>query len=125
MPLLFQSAGPATAMTPEAQRVAIAEACGWKRGIPLEDDSGEICQTVTWWIRPESYMSDTSREWSVLPDYLHDLNACHEMEKVLTQEQKERYGKLLAVQGWSWNIWHAPAPVRCDAFLKAIGRWLK
>lgn len=56
----------------EAQmRVAIAEACGW------EGLSGEWPFTTG---LPKYWQGAESRE--PLPDYLHDLNAMHEAEKV-------------------------------------------
>lgn len=56
-------------MNPEQQRIAIAEACGkWHYGWPHE------------------YMSQIDRLRHI-PDYLHDLNAMHEAEKVLTVDQ--------------------------------------
>ena len=87
-------------MTPEAQRIAIAEACGWKTG----------------YRDPEA--------WHPLPDYLNDLNAMHESEKVLTNEQLEVYCNILHKpnHGVYWAI-HATAAQRAEAFLRTIGKW--
>ena len=73
-----------------------------------------------------------------LPDYLNDLNACHEMEKVLTKEQHFTYIQavyrivvansafIAMVQGeetTGFYIMHATAAQRCEAFLKTLGLW--
>ena len=87
-------------MNPEQQRIAIAEACGWKIG----------------YRDPEA--------WHPLPDFLHDLNAMHEAEKVLTNEQLEVYCNILHKpnHGVYWAI-HATAAQRAEAFLRTIGKW--
>ncbi len=78
-------------MTPESQRIAIAEACGI-----------ELQQCV----RPRQYVTAdmamdagdrsmegslySEEEWEQIepPDYLNDLNAMHEAEKVLMEEDR-------------------------------------
>ena len=97
-------------MTPEQQQVAIAEACGWKTG----------------YRDPEA--------WHPLPDYLNDLNAMHDAEKVLTSKQKQTYAKSLsdamsdsAPTDSCHTVWadtiHATASQRAEAFLCTIGKW--
>ena len=85
-------------MTPEEQRVAIAEACGWKTG----------------YRDPEA--------WHPLPDYLNDLNAMHEAEKVLTTAQTTTMSQYLHRRlGMLWGF--ATASQRAEAFLYTIGKW--
>jgi hypothetical protein len=61
-------------MNPEAQRIAIAEACGMKW--TLSDDG--------WWDGPSGNEGISyERMLDRLPDYLNDLNAMHEVEKAL------------------------------------------
>ena len=87
-------------MTPEAQRIAIAEACGWKTG----------------YRDPEA--------WHPLPDYLNDLNAMHDAEKVLTSEQVTSYVYSLESMNERWSTpAFATASQRAEAFLRAIGKW--
>ena len=92
-------------MTPEHQRIAIAEACGWTtkhKGLWVE--------------RLQTY--------AALPNYLNDLNAMHELEGILTNEQIEVYCSFL--QKPQWGIWwgiHATASQRAEAFLRTIGKW--
>ena len=92
-------------MTPEHQRIAIAEACGWTtkhKGLWVE--------------RLQTY--------AALPDYLNDLNAMHDAEKVLTREQIEIYCEHLNPKNYGiwWGI-HATASQRAEAFLRTIGKW--
>ena len=109
-------------MKPEAQRIAIAEACGWSR---CEGSAGY-----------ETRYRGTPSETTVcvwLPDYLNDLNAMHEAEKVLTDEQDLEYSEALeqvvsARFGCSnaedmRRLRSATAAQRAEAFLRTIGKW--
>jgi hypothetical protein len=97
-------------MTPAAQRIAIAVACGWTDTQIIDGKYGQ----------------------TDVPDYLNDLNACHEMEKVLTLGQRVIYADNLciiwtgrddrAVPIWFW-ITEATASQRAEAFLRTIGKW--
>ena len=101
-------------MNPEQQRIAIAEACGWTdvRFIGRGDDT--ICVGKPK-VRPGGIN---------VPDYLNDLNALHDAEKVLTNEQLEVYCNILHKpnHGVYWAI-HATASQRAEAFLRTIGKW--
>jgi hypothetical protein len=120
-------------MTPEAQRIAIAEACGWKNA-----DHPDVMQFKQGWTMPEKWCMDPK---GVLqfnhdrPNYLNDLNAMHEAEKVLTDEIEndkfERYCKKLSElccpikcggSGCGFTI-TATAAQRAEAFLRTIGKW--
>lgn len=100
-------------MKPEEQRIAIAEACGWK---PYQFGSG--------WTQGASQMDIGPKP---LPDYLNDLNEMHEAEKVLTDNQKCNYTAYLQNMVKSFlgefNLVHATASQRAEAFLKTIGKW--
>jgi len=118
-------------MTPEAQRIAIAEACGWTwRLVPATKDGpdnpyGEFQHT--WWTNPKG------EEKGVPPDYLNDLNAMHEAEKILdTTNGGPTSGDCLRyvycrelyklVPEWM-QPFRATAAQRAEAFLRAIGKW--
>ena len=98
-------------MTPEQQRIAIAEACG----IVSKDKWGSLYKT------PRGILRDC-------PDYLNDLNAMHEAEKVLTPLEWFNYSALLTKivgpkdQEYYLNI-HATAAQRAEAFLRTIDKW--
>ena len=107
-------------MTPEAQRIAIAEACGWRC-------TASFKEVFFCWVRPDGM--DHQTEW--LPDYLNDLNAMHEAEKVLTGVQKSIYISRLGdgiirignVFVGGFDYLHATAAQRAEAFLRTLGKW--
>ena len=93
-------------MTPEQQRTAIAEACGWKT------EYRDAVSSVT-----------------ALPDYLNDLNAMHDAQNSLTSEQARCYDRELQKIGYrnrlagAFWLWHFPAKWKAEAFLRTIGKW--
>ena len=101
-------------MNQELQRIKIAEACGWT----------EISQRCMWGLPKGAY--DTGREDCLkhLPDYLNDLNAMHEAEKVLKGEQWVKYVRLIggATQEEKGRC-HATAAQRSEAFLRTLNLW--
>lgn len=119
-------------MSPEAQRIAIAEACGWT---DTHCVGGLPCG-----------IAPCEREHRVVPDYLNDLNAMAEAEKVLTIQQRSVFmGQLLRLAGFDRYmdfltekgeftadfvamcaaLCFATAAQRAEAFLRAIaiGKW--
>lgn len=95
-------------MDKDKQRIKIAEACGWD----LNHDSQK-------W----DYFQPNGKGWNgPLPDYLNDLNAMHEAEKVLTRRQESDYDTFLEgiVSGY---MWQATSEQRAEAFLDTLGLW--
>ncbi len=109
-------------MTPEEQRIAIAEACGWTATV--DDDQFWRATRADGSMTSDLWCSMSS-VWNVgIPDYLNDLNAMHEAEKVLTREQEKEYAyQLEAVCCPLEYGWHATATQRAEAFLRTIGKW--
>ena len=99
-------------MTPEAQRIAIAKACGWKM-ITTKD-----CGPYPHGVDPNGDRMHTA----ILPDYLADLNAMHEAEKVLTREQLTHYA-CVKLKGNISAVVHATAAQRAEAFLRTLNLW--
>lgn len=112
-------------MKPEEQRIAIAEACGWKwggaNGCYLKGD-------------------EIARRWELLPDYLNDLNDMHEAERILTPKQEVLYVERLSAQimttAYEGDIrylksdlcsteltYRATAAQRAKAFLQTLNLW--
>jgi hypothetical protein len=103
-------------MNPEQQRIAISEACGkWHSGWPHE------------------YMNQADRLRHI-PDYLNDLNAMNDAEKVLTKANWGGYAaELYRItdahnHGISPNhhwlaVAFSTATQRAEAFLRTIGKW--
>jgi hypothetical protein len=89
-------------MKPHRQRIAIAEACGFKCS-EYSDELGQLVAEFT-------------------PDYLNDLNAMHEAEKVLNNVQRERYRTELVYSHAGRDVF-ATAAQRAEAFLRTIGKW--
>ena len=96
-------------MSPEAQRIAIAEACG----------HGDYSTQMNGW---------HDNQIHGLPDYLNDLNAIHAAEKTLTHEQRIDHMEWLGMcsDDYGHKVWayvHATAEQRAEAFLRTIGKW--
>jgi hypothetical protein len=120
-------------MTPEETNSAIAEACGWTE-IEQELERFGIHDLPNGELRGINRNGDSD----IIPNYYHDLNACHEMEKIFSPSyviSGEIQGRL-----WAGYInWlriltkdrndlggltvHACAPQRCEAFLRTINKW--
>lgn len=100
-----------TYMKPELQRIKIAEACGWKNCF--------LDATKTPFGREPN-----SPYVRMLPDYLSDLNAMHEAEKVLDASQRNRYAAELG-RSYDGSFQHvtATASQRAEAFLRTLGKW--
>ncbi len=105
-------------MSSEEQRIKIAAACGWVRN---GDEGIYGC-----WDDPQGFTR------SDCPDYLNDLNAMHEAEKVLSTHHCRLYAdELHGLIMKSWNpvhsqmfcILHATAAQRAEALLKTLGLW--
>lgn len=63
-------------MKPEAQRIAIAEACGWKPVYDkLNGTYGWRSPLAKWWKKYFKHCSPAACDIAKLPDYLNDLNA--------------------------------------------------
>ena len=104
-------------MNPEKQRIAIAEACGWK---PDKRGLG--------WLSPHGYYSPE-------PDYLNDLNAMHEAVSIFDYDQADQFEDHLCdickrsndekenPAPWRFAVVNATATQRAEAFLRTIGKW--
>jgi hypothetical protein len=111
-------------MTAEAQRLAIAQACGWTD----IDVQGEYC------FGTEAAKSELdARQFMMeLPHYCSDLNAMHEAEKVIGSRWPTYCETLLAIVEPEprslevchyWNLLHATAAQRAEAFLRTLNLW--
>ena len=105
-------------MTPEQQRIAIAEACGFINA-RMWGESCIACMGIT----------SEGKYWGGLgvPDYLNDLNAMHEAEKTLSDNQLFVMSRQLQhitrsiVIGVA--VMTATAAQRAEAFLRTIDKW--
>ena len=111
-------------MTEEQQRIAIAEACGWKDIKHTDHEDVDIeSRSIIYWSGltgvPPEFIHYENR--IVVPDYLNNLNAMHEAEKALTADQWYEYDRLMPLR--DPQKMHATAAQRAEAFLRTIGKW--
>lgn len=101
------------------QRSAIAEACGWKH---YHEDL---------WV-PPNVIEFSELECEALPDYLNDLNAMHEAEKVIRKRTDTYFGELIKVRWRDAQPGRHPADLspagatakqRAEAFLRTLNLW--
>lgn len=116
-------------MSPDAQRIAIAESlgwthvcpnslCGYRNGRPLADHKPEPPQ----WPGRLGALK--------IPDYLNDLNEMHEAEKKIKDfSHYARWLKWISLgleqipPKEKWKVVHCTAAQRAQAYLRTIGRW--
>lgn len=101
-------------MSPEKQKVAIAEACGWTWVPPAPTLAPRLCH-------PDGSHYE-------VPEYPTDLNAIHKAELAFivgNEEIEFRYRTaLVKVLGNDWAlIPFASAAQKAEAMLRAIGKW--
>lgn len=97
-------------MSPEEQLIAIAEECGYTTVQPIGNH----------------FYAFKDGGGKRVPDYLNDLNACHEMEEMLIKRglTRDYYDELVAVTTVDrFYLVHATASQRAEAFLRTIGKW--
>ena len=86
---------------------------------------------VPFWYREGKFCQDSD-----LPDYLNDLNAMHEAEKVFELAELNKYPSKIGVGNYADKLanvvggvpgcyaqLHATAAQRSEAFLKTLGLW--
>ena len=105
-------------MNEQEQRIAIAGVMGWSgvRRFTEYDGSSFLVGTLG---AGDCNVSQT------VPDYLNDLNACHEFEKTLFSGGNKNvcpYIDELHKIKVTWLL-HATAAQRCEAFLKTLNLW--
>lgn len=122
-------------MTPKQQRIAIAEACGWKDVEFGVGPNSNLClgDKPSWAHgKVQSYLVDQR-----VPDYLNDLNAMHEAEKRITDWPKwvKMLAKIIAgvpeaTRAGGTKVFvdnsiliRATAAQRAEAFLRTLNLW--
>jgi hypothetical protein len=107
-------------MTPEKQRIAIAEACGYTHVRIVKSLDGP----------PDHCIGHHPAQPHSIPDYLNDLNAMHEVEKacIYTDDEIDSdligdYLTSLVIAADSGRSQSATAAQRAEAFLRTLGKW--
>ncbi len=104
-------------MTPESQRIAIAEACGWRnqgkaKGVPALNHR---------WAKPDGRIYS-----GALPSYLTDLNAMHEAIRSRSiDEQWAIFAELANLVDAELPAYMGTPAQYAEAFLKTLGLWNK
>lgn len=106
-------------MNPAAQRIAIAEACGWKHCEINHHSTGMFRKGAATGTSPDSERT------LHIPSYTTDLNAMHEAEKVLdaVTQRGDYWDYLFSLTGGEFEMCHATAAQRAEAFLRTLGKW--
>lgn len=111
-------------MKPEAQWIAIAEACGWRN--PNHEETQKLVDTWwskdrnVWWLPPDRA---TLVMVSSVPNYIGSLDAMHEAEMTLTEDQHAEFrGWLFQSRPYHLGV-SATAAQRAEAFLKCLNLW--
>jgi hypothetical protein len=118
-------------MSPKAQQAAIAKACSWREAFPANGEPHDLTKRGGI-LLPYYWVNEITKERRMeLPDYLNDLNACHEMEKTLLDNDTPsgRWGYIdqlvmitgaesLEVYREAFVLAHAAAIQRAEAFLR-------
>jgi len=123
-------------MSPEKQRIAIAEARGWNFNPPPYNKppfSAEFkSEALLCWIRP----GNLPHQLEYPPDYLNDRNAIHDAVASLKPEQRFTFirhlGRVLSRQHEDFNDSEfrfdflrviAKPEWLCEAYIRTIGKW--
>jgi hypothetical protein len=117
-------------MSDEQINIAIAEACGLD---VIQNPHGSKDRPEAWktgFFTPKAAKQrriswPSSTIVKVIPDYLNDLNAMHEAEKVLFPKHEAKWAMIISeVCGHSWRIiYTATAAQRAEAFLRTLNLW--
>ena len=108
-------------MTDEQINTAIAEACGWVDRGSFNYDRHYDRPDDHLFRRLKPNSEEYEYRWQHEFNYCNDLNAMHEAEKVLTQEQITDY--VIEVMQFSHEPMLSTARQRAEAFLRTLGKW--
>jgi len=98
-------------MTEEEKRIKLAEAGGWTKFYESWSGQKKACIPNDSQILP-------------LPDYFNDLNAVHELEKVLDEKQQDIMNNTLwDIMSGRKYLWHATATQRAEALGLTLNLW--
>lgn len=125
-------------MTPEKQRIAIAETCGWTNTKTVNNPDPTPYGRLPKGEHPTMHGKEVA--WDLpLPSYLSDLNAMHEAEnRIHNSKDAPAFARnlmkvvcgyttdedVISINGWMlYRIAHATAAQRAEAFLRTLNLW--
>ena len=108
-------------MSEQEINISIAEACGWTNVAHNTVFSGRKIGRGIFGNSP------SGGEYRLTPNYCNDLNAMHEVEEAMSDDQyhtgyKQTLASLVGLAG-SMRVTSAKACQRAEAFLRTIGKW--
>jgi len=112
-------------MTQQEKQIKITEACGWI-DIYLGSRKGNRTPVGnTLWGTKDAPSINYGREYVIVPDYFHDLNAMHEAIATLTDSQGVIFCCELNLMGifGEWDILKATPSQLAEAFGKTLSLW--
>lgn len=113
-------------MSPEKQRIAVAEAVGWtnvhrsqKLSVSLFDKL--VGRHPNGSVHVPNYLSDLNAMWKVEGTLGTSLKQTSYMENLLFTMNSDPAGD----GSWheQWDVCHATAAQRAEAFLRTVGKW--
>ena len=118
-------------MTTEEQRIAIAEVCGYSDFLEEKISTGAFGRAII--LRARHSPPDAPPEmhpYKSVPDYLNDLNAMHEVLKILLPpgKGKTRFVEILkelvgVLDDQEFFLIHSTASQQAEAFLRTLNLW--
>jgi hypothetical protein len=104
-------------MNDQEINIAIAELCGWTK--VFSDEWGPLRGLKS----GDKFYAGCA--FTTVPDYLNDLNAMHEAEKVLVGKNNWELCEYVHKLHTATNSWiaFATARQRAEAFLRTLGKW--
>lgn len=108
-------------LSDEEKRIKVAESCGWYEKEIRPENSGTVYNA--WFHKDKGHHCPTD----LLPDYLHDLNSCHEFEEQLVICPLKYKHMLNAIVerdkiDWICDSIFATAEQRCKAFVLTMSK---
>jgi len=103
-------------LKPKAVRVLVAELCGWTK--LKYDNHYTPAELFGWPYRKGHWRESHPIELEQVPDYLNDLNACHEFEMGLSDKEEREYAEHLSnIVPQTVYKSKADAAQRCEALV--------
>lgn len=110
-------------MSPERQRVVIAELCGFETDMLNTCHCGQIATGN----RCDNHSPVPMMSLGDLPDYLNDLNAMHEAERIFLTNQLgpayQNWLNRLNAEDMEFGVYHVTAAQRAEALLRTLNKW--
>jgi hypothetical protein len=105
-------------MTDQQINQRIAEACGWT---DIHDSGPWHYHTL--WGYPPIKPGQGGNAYKYLPNYCGDLNAMHEAESTLNEDQLWQMAREIEKNWEDQWYFRATAHQRAEAFLRTLGKW--